>query len=137
MSNRVFFTVLSVISLFIGASIYLLFRNNVIFMRPFLEFGFISNLRNTFDCKPLNTLSCYLPDICWSFSLCCALLATFNGSRTNALGCALTAFLCGTIWEILQLFSVISGTADLIDIMLYLLGSICATTISFRRRKGK
>ncbi len=77
----------------------------------------------------------YLPDFLWGFSLSCLLQAfcvySFKGT---VLCCCITA-IYGCVWELLQWLSILGGTGDYLDIIMYLLASILCLIINLKERK--
>ncbi len=136
MSNRMFFCFIGSSSLFIGGSIYVLCRQHsyiTILLQNFISFN-ISFFANSIL---LRNISYYIPDFLWAFGLCCGLFAILGNNLRIALVCSVITFIYGTIWELLQHISVVNGTFDFWDILMYLTASILATTLYYKRRNKK
>ena len=130
MSKRTVHILLSCTALALGGLIYVLFRRNT-YIAVFLgRIPFLELLQNIFASAECNWLKFYLPDFLWSFSLCCSLLAVFVPDKQGIIHICCITFLCGALWEGLQLCSVISGTGDWWDVIMYLFASICCLLIN-------
>lgn len=135
MSKRVFNVLLGIASLSLGGALYLAFR----------PYSYISELVGTiFALEPLRRaagrFSCeflkyYFPDYLWTFSLSCGLIAIFGPKLKGVAMCCLTSFLLGVVWEILQFIGVVSGTGDILDVIMYLLAALTALLINFKEKK--
>lgn len=75
----------------------------------------------------------YLVDALWAYAL------TFSLSVfINRICAGIIAFLFGLIWEICQKYSIIPGTFDIIDIIMYLTASMLAVLIiHLNKRRNK
>jgi len=135
MSKRTLCVISGTISLVVGGAIYILFRENS-HIALFFNNSFIESVRDIFVPLSNNVTKYYLADFFWGFSLCAYLLALFLPKTRGAILCGLTAFLCGTFWEILQFLKAVSGTGDLIDVVMYLLAATLAV-ILFLKEKEK
>ena len=80
----------------------------------------------------------YFPDYLWMFSMNCALFAIMLPKGKNViLWCAVALFM-GILWELLQLWDFVSGTADLWDILLYSMAVFSAAMIAlFIKKESK
>ena len=76
----------------------------------------------------------YLPDLLWGLSLSMCLMAVYDPRLPGCILCAVCAFVCGCLWELLQYTGAISGTGDLLDIGMYLLAGIFAILLSGKVR---
>lgn len=134
MSRRITFAVTSAASITVGAIIYVLFRPNsyiAIFVDNIVDFGII---RQILADGSNDFLKFYLPDFLWAFSLCFCLYSILDALKNGMIISSLITFFCSVTWEILQLLNFVSGTGDLIDIIMYLLAVICAASLTFKRR---
>lgn len=132
MSKRLSNAVLCCTALMFGGALYVLFRQTTYVAGLFNSITFIGKLCDYFSEFSCDFIRFYLPDFLWGFALCCGLLSIFSPSKTTLTGCAITTFLCGCTWEILQYYSIISGTGDLKDITMYLLAVILAVIINLK-----
>lgn len=122
------------LSLLAGCFIYIGFRSNT----------YIAKLATLcVDLKPLqawlrpyagNFLMFQLPDFLWGLSLGCFLQALHMPNGLGSLYCGVTVFACGTAWELLQLLHFIPGTADFLDILMYLSASILTAITNIKER---
>ena len=80
----------------------------------------------------------YFPDYLWMFSMNCALFAIMLPKGKNViLWCAVALFM-GILWELLQLWDFVSGTADLWDIFMYSMAAFSAAMIAlFIKKESK
>ncbi len=134
MSNRVCFLVLSVICLLSGGIFYILWRDTSYIALIFNKIDLIILLRKLINNKILLHISFYLPDYLWGLGLCCGLFWIFGDKIKNIVLCSLFTIVYGIIWEILQYFSVVNGTGDLLDMIMYLLAVLTALIIFILRR---
>ena len=137
MLRRITFAAASVASLMIGAIIYVLFRPNsyiAIFVDGIMDMG---TLRQFLESSSTDFLKFYFPDFLWTLSLCFCLYAVFGLTKKRIIFFSLVAFFCSVAWEIIQWFSIVSGTGDIIDVIMYLLAGICAASLGLKKEKLK
>ena len=116
--------------------IYLIFRENTYVTRWFEGFVDLREIRNIFLSFDSSGLRHYIPDFLWAFSLCSALNVLFNNFFINAS----IALICGVVWEMLQRLGAVSGTGDVIDVIMYLTACVMAVTINkyfFKEKKNE
>ena len=134
MRKRLFWVLCSVFGLIIGAVLYGLYRQDT-HVGKFVGniFGISLPVDNGFSV----CAAYYLPDYLWMFSMACALFAVRlpNGKQTICLCCL--AILVGVAWELMQMWGVISGTADIHDVILYSMAVITAAIISTLKKRRK
>lgn len=136
MSNKIVNIILSIVTLFLGGTIYILYRENS-YISNFIEnFIDLTILRNTFKLLECKFIKYYLIDYLWALSLVSGLNTLFI-TKKETLRICLFVFILGTIWEVLQFFNIISGTGDIIDIFMYLAAVITAVIINFLNNKGE
>ena len=123
MRKRILLAVCSMASLSAGAVLYGLYRQDTyigallgIFLPP-LPVG-----ERCFS----SLAAFYLPDFLWMFSMSCALFAVLLPQGRAFLTWCILAFSMGATWELMQHFHIISGTADVQDVILYSLAVISA-----------
>ncbi len=126
MKKTKFNIILSVVSIMLGGIIYLITRPEA-YVSIFFE-GIInlSYLRGLFSILHKDIIKYYLPDFLWSFSFTCALF-TVNENRKQVF---VTGAVTGIVWECLQYFKIISGTGDIIDIIMYIIAVFIAVLIN-------
>ena len=136
MHNKKINIIISVISLFLGGTIYVLYRGNTHisnFVESFINLTILRNAFKAFDC---NFVKYYFIDYLWALSLILALSILFP-IKKQVLQVCLFVFLLGFIWEALQFSSIISGTGDVLDIFMYLAAATTAVIINFLNNKGE
>lgn len=122
-------------ALVLGAILYILFRKNTWVAHLFDGIGFVRCLRSMVQSISLNWLRFYVPDLLWAFALSCGIQAICVPKRGGVPACALSAFICGLVWEFLQWSHVVSGTGDLWDVLMYLTGSVLSILINIKGEK--
>ena len=135
MSRRIIFATASIASLSVGAIIYVLFRPNsyiAIFVNRIMEIGIP---RQALESYSNDFLKFYFPDFLWMLSFCFCLYSLFDLFKNGIIISTLVAFFCSILWELMQRLDFVSGTGDIIDIIMYLLAGICAVIISFKKEK--
>ena len=118
--------ILSALSLIVGGSIYILTRPdshiavlaNGIIPLPKIQ-GYIYQLN-------IDAIKNFLPDFLWAFSFTCAFFV-ITRNRKHVI---LIVALCGILWESLQFTGIISGTGDIIDVIMYLTAVYTAVLIN-------
>ena len=123
--------------LLLGVAVYLLFRENTYLSLLFQGSTFLACIRAVIDSKAVMQISFYLPDLLWSFSLCCGIQAIYLPKSSGIYAAAAVAFVCGVAWELLQWTDLVSGTGDYWDILMYFLGSTFAIIMNIRREKNE
>ena len=125
----------AIASLLTGGAIYVLFRENTHIARLFSSITLIEPFRIWLKETPSDVFRFYLPDFLWGLSLGCGLQAILKPTARKNLLCGGVAFLCGVIWECLQFSHIISGTGDILDIVLYLLACALCTFLNIKERE--
>lgn len=126
MKKKTFNIFLSLLSLSIGGFIYISTRPDSYVSVVAESVISLDNLRACFSFLDIELIKYYLPDFLWSLSLTCALFA-INRSTVQVAG---IAAICGVLWEVGQATGLISGTADILDILMYLIATIVAVLIN-------
>ena len=104
-----------------GTLIYIFFRQNT-YIHKIL--GYCP--QNIPSSKPIDFIRFYLPDALWAYSLTFALSFFL---REMGSGCI--AFGWGVLWELFQRYSIVPGTFDIVDILMYLAASCLAVMIIY------
>lgn len=135
MNVRVKMFLICLMGLCIGTVIYLFSRPDAYISIVILK---ILNLENTKAFLPI-IISYYLPDFLWAISLCSGLFVIYPLDSRKGVVWGVVTFLYGFLWEALQLFSIVSGTADIIDVLLYLAAALTVVVINnyFKKREEK
>ena len=126
---------LSIASLLTGGMLYTLFRETTYIGKAFTHFQPIVTLRCLLSQLESNFLKFYFPDFLWGFSLGCGLQAILSPGKHNNLLCGFGVLLCGTVWECMQAFGIVSGTADFWDVVSYCLAGALCITLNLKERK--
>ena len=131
MKKRLFWLIISAAALFAGALLYGLCRPDT-YIGSFL--GAIVSLRISADVPLYGFLSWYFPDYLWMLSLTSALFAVYlpKGKGMMLLGGVSCAW--GILWEVGQQLKVVTGTADLWDVCMYIMAVISAAMINILKR---
>ncbi len=114
--------VLGIFSLSVGGLIYIVFRPDTLIhtlVSSFMPLPRECICQNSF-------IRFYLPDALWAFSLGCFLSTLLE----NRLIFALIVAGYGIAWELAQALSIISGTADLIDVGMYVIAALAVVGIN-------
>ena len=124
------------VSLLVGAVIYIVLREGTYIHLILGEeiLNRISLLHNSVaDLPIIDFLKYYFVDFLWCLALCFSLLAVTDfKNRFCALLVAIVSPMLGLLYELAQLLSIVSGTFDLIDVVMYILASLCATMINIK-----
>ena len=131
MSNRCYNILLCGASLTAGAIIYVLFRENTYIAIFFDRWSVLRLIQAWVGGRTWGGFQYYLPDLLWGFSLSCGMVAIW-GPDCSPMWCSTGVFF-GCIWELMQRFCIVSGTADWTDILMYLIGSGLCFIINKRR----
>ena len=126
MKKKTFNIFLSLLSLSIGGFIYISTRPDSYVSVVAESVISLDNIRACFSFLDIELIKYYLPDFLWSLSLTCALFA-INKSTVQVTSIAV---ICGVLWEVSQATGLISGTADILDILMYLTAIIVAVLIN-------
>ena len=137
MNRKIYNIALSVSSLSIGGAYYLLFKNNTI-----LE-GIVCRLVDFMPIKhhlPRITSTYFNNHFCdflWAFSLFCGLSAIFSPTKKCRRIIFISVVILGIIWELFQLYDVVGGTGDLLDVIAYISGAFVSLLITTKKEKKK
>lgn len=115
--------------LFLGSMIYILFREPVIFTKPLLFLFDSLPLISLPDKLICNVIKYYLPDILW-----CLAVTLYSLNAPNLFS-RIATILLPIIMEISQLYDIIPGTFDLIDITIYI--TIATITLLWKIRNQR
>jgi len=127
--ERVICGIICFTTVFIGAVLYLLFRESTYISRFLCSFLDISALRKSVSFLSCDFFRCYLPDYLWALSLSMGLCCVLDHPSRAKLSAAI-AFSAGVVWEILQYSNIVQGTGDIHDIILYLAAAFTAVMIN-------
>lgn len=135
MSRRWVNILLGAVSLLWGCLLYVCFRETTYIAMFFGKVAAVADLQHAMQSYSNNFILYYFPDFLWGFSLGSFLQAIYLPGKWGSVCCGAAVFLLGTLWEILQCVEIISGTGDLLDVLMYLSAGICAAIINFKERK--
>ena len=130
-----YYIALCIVSVLIGGSYYLLFKNNTFLEQIVCKY---INIIPTKEILPHVTsvfLQNHFCDLLWAFSLQSGLLAIFLPTKEGKIIISVTVVLSGAVWELFQRFGITVGTGDVIDVIMYVVGS--AATLLFTIEKEK
>ncbi len=120
-----FCLILSITSLLLGGFIYLFFREHILSMFSWLR---LINLESIFVQKKINSDSIFLsfcvyslPNGLWSYSAIILFGVIWEESKKTFLFYSTVFTLGNLLFEFLQLFKIIPGTFDFIDILVLLI----------------
>ncbi|MBQ9848677.1 MAG: hypothetical protein IJO64_06445 [Clostridia bacterium] len=134
MSKKSVNVLLSVLSLVAGGAFYVLFRADSYIAKAFNGMCSILYLREKLHPHFSDFLNFYFLDFLWGFSLACALIALFDSEIKERATCCSVSLLCGIAWEVLQYEGFVGGTADFLDVIMYLLAALFAFIINIKEK---
>lgn len=122
MPKRFKWSIISFTALLVGALDYMLYRQDT----------YIGAL-SVFPAMPFHWgygfFAYYFPDFLWAFSFIFGSFAILSPFKRNTVLCLLITVAYGCAWELAQHLDWISGTADWIDIGMYIAAAISAVII--------
>lgn len=119
----------TILALFFGALIYIFLRENTL-LHNILDLSFSTPIHTNDNSTITKILQYHLTDALWAYALTMALIPLLDH-----LWAAGISIFFGTLWEFLQKESIVIGTADFIDILMYLTASILAALINFHYKR--
>lgn len=134
-----------ILPIFIGGSIYVTYRHNSITMFKWLELlsltNIVSSLREylspTREFIP-DWVVFSLPDGLWVYSFSSSFLIIWQDNLSSAVPWILCPLLFGAFAEILQYFTILSGTFDLVDFYFCITASLLSISIfKLKNRKNE
>lgn len=132
MAQRKKNVLLGIIALGFGLLLYVVFRPNTYIGRTMDSLVCMDKVRLICAVYAKDLWKFYLPDFLWAFSLGCCLIAIYNPGARGLFACSAVSFLCGSVWELLQYLNVVSGTADIHDVIMYFLASAICILINLK-----
>lgn len=122
MGKRVKWSIASIISLLVGTMDYMLYRQDT-------HIGSLS----VFPAMPTHWgydfFAYYFSDFLWAFSLIFGLFAILAPMKKHTMLCGSITIAYGGLWEYMQHLGWVSGTADWIDIFMYIAAVLIAVII--------
>ena len=126
MNKRLLYFLLSMLCLVIGVGVYYFFKKDVLVYEAFIGI------------KKMNTggysFANWLPDLCWEISFLFMLSAVWGNWRLvpNSIKIVNLSLIIGT--ELLQMRSLLPGTGDIKDILVYFIGFSIFTLLFLIKR---
>ena len=111
---------LALASILVGLMLYLLFRENTYvsnFVENYVDLEYPRHCARALEC---NFLKFYFPDFLWAMSLDCWIHIAVFPDNKYSLVCSAIVGAFGILYEVLQLSCMVSGTFDIVDILMYL-----------------
>ncbi len=127
--NNLYYVLNILIPLIIGSLIYVFYSPDTYFVRVLNVF--IDTKQNVFT----KILRNYFCDFCWAYSLAFVLSYIYKESLSIKIS-IIAPISVGTTLEFLQLFGIISGTFDLLDIFAELVACIICY-LMLKRKQGE
>ncbi|MBQ8605840.1 MAG: hypothetical protein IJ408_03810 [Clostridia bacterium] len=131
MNSRIKMFLICFASLCLGSAVYILSRPDVYISKFVLQMLNVKEYTGIFP----SFVSFYIPDFLWATSLCSGLFAVYPLKAKKSLIWGIITFLYGALWEFFQAVSIVSGTADIIDVILYLTAAVVVVAINYYLKK--
>ncbi len=128
MKKECTYMICSILLLALGTIVYVLFRDPVLFTEPLCRLGINPPVINLNSGVGSYFIKYILPDVLWIVAL------LFYASTLKILTLRVIAILMAPLFEICQLFGLIEGSFDFIDLIIYIL--ITLIFIKQWKRKG-
>ncbi len=126
-NKKIKLMIFSISALFLGLLLYLLFNKDAFISKSILRIIPIPTISRR-DIVLINVLRNYGADFLWSvaFTMTVQIIVWTKKKKTIFLlfGCLL-----GVVYELMQCFGLTPGTADIVDVIVYILGSLFAIII--------
>lgn len=122
-------------SLLAGGLLYICFRERTYFARLVSWMDAVADLQTACRSVRSDFLRYYLPDFLWGVSLGSFLQAINLPKKWGVLICGVVVLLLGSSWELMQLLGVASGTADILDVLMYLAAGAVTVFINCKERR--
>ncbi len=137
MSKQPLNIILGIAALILGGLLYILFRTDTYISGILSRISLFRQWAIVARAYSNDFVKFYLPDFLWAFSLGCLLHAVTGSSGYRSVLCCIGASACGSAWELLQMLNIVSGTFDLMDILMYLLAGAVCFLINLRRENDE
>lgn len=126
---------LSAAAITLGGLLYLIFRDRSYVTVLLGNRDWLISVRHSMQPLSCEVVKYYIPDFLWAFSLACALRAVHGVGVQATVVCGMGAFLCGLIWELLQYAQIVSGTGDMLDVVMYLIAGLICILLNLKERR--
>jgi len=122
----------TLIYLFLGRNTFI---HSLLFELTGIEIQGVSVVENSFI---LNFLRCYFVDFIWLSSFFNAFLATqYRLNFRSVFWAFIITFSVGVCYELFQLFGILNGTSDFIDIIMYLTAGLFSAAVNIIFMKAR
>ena len=129
--NVFFWSGMIVLPMVVGLIVYLILKPSAYVSELIIDILGLRQLNiQTSDNWFLSIIRNYLCDFLWAFSLTAAISLLYYDNRFRSVISVLICLIVGIIIELLQLWGVISGTFDIVDLIVQSIGSILSIIIS-------
>lgn len=129
--NVFFWSGMIVVPMVVGLIVYLILKPSAYVSELIIDiFGLRQLNIQTSDNWFLSIIRNYLCDFLWAFSLTAAISLLYYDNRFRSAISVLICLIVGIIIELMQLLGVISGTFDIVDLIVQSIGSILSIIIS-------
>ncbi len=121
----------AILPLFIGILIYFITSPDVIFVKASVPiFGMITHREYILEDNGwIRFIRNYMPDILWAYALVFVLYFVLGNSAARVKTTLLIALVFSTVMEVMQLFPIIPGTFDVMDILAEAIAVIIAVFV--------
>lgn len=127
------FYLIAIVSLMSGGALYVVFRENTYIAQIIRNLISVDSITHYLKRIDNNFLKFYFVDYLWALSLSCGLHIIFSPNKKGSILCTGIISFIGIVYELLQLAGIISGTGDLVDVILYFLAGV---TVNILYLKG-
>ena len=125
---------ISAVALMIGCAFYVLFRSDSYVSRLLFEDYSIDYSREVANNPLFKIANYYFLDYLWTLAFACALRVVFDEGKITLCVCCGIPFICGCIWELLQYASVVNGTGDFWDVVMYFFAGMSALLLNMKEK---
>ena len=125
---------ISAFCLILGLAIYTFLRHGT-YYHEFLPQGIRAYFSNISNSVPDNFITDFIRfwfvDFLWGVSLTFALISVLTeATKKKLISAACVSFAAGVVYELCQLFSLVSGTFDILDVAMYAAASFVCAAVS-------
>lgn len=135
MSRRWLNILVGTVSLLLGCLFYICFRETTYVALAFGKMALVADLQQIGRSYSCHFVRYYFPDFLWGLSLGCFLQAIHLPNKWGCVSCSAVVCFLGIFWEVLQHTKIVSGTGDLLDVLMYLSAGFCVAIINYKGSK--
>jgi len=120
---------LAIASIVVGFMLYLLFRENTYvsdIVEKYVDLEYPRHCARAFES---DFLKFYFPDFLWAMSLDCWIHTVIFCGRRSSIICSAIVGLFGILYEVLQYTRIVTGTFDIVDIIMYLSAALLVSVL--------